>query len=179
MSNTIGAVCGNRYSEFGLEWGLPSSRSSPDLSNPRKITTIGARTRRHAPVRAPARKLHAPPRAAVPTVSKTHSSGHRIEQWIPPSGSSSPDLKNGVKNGLIGAATPPRAGGSSGGLPTPARAGVCQRMPSTRLAHAWHALGQPPQPARPETDPNPNRVRADPSRNRARTEPDPNRTEPI
>ena len=141
---TIGAVCGNRYSEFGFEWGLPSSRSSPDLSNPRNITTIGAHTRCHSPVRAPARKLHAPPRAAVLTVSETYSSGHRIEQWIPPSRSSSPDLKNGVKNGLIGAAMrrwklrrPP---------PHLARANACQAHASarqahanTRLAHAWPA----------------------------------------
>jgi hypothetical protein len=142
---TIGVVCGNRYSEFGFEWGLPSSRSSPDLSNPRKITTIGARTRRHAPVRAPVRKLHAPPRAAVPTVSETHSSGHRIEQWIPPSGSSSPDLKNSVKNGLIGAAT------RRWKLRRPPPPSTCQRMPSTRqrtpgtrLARAWPATSASP-----------------------------------
>jgi hypothetical protein len=102
---TIGVVRGNRYSEFRFEWGLPLDRSSPNLSNPRKIIIIGGCTRRHAPVKAPVRKLHAPLRAAVPTVSETHSSRHRIEQWTPPSGSSSPDLKNGVKNGLIGAAT--------------------------------------------------------------------------
>jgi hypothetical protein len=149
---TIGAVCGDRYSKFGFEWGLPSSRSSPDLSNPRKITTIGG----HAPIRAPARKLHAPPRAAVPTVSETHSSGHRIEQWIPSSGSSSPDLKNGVKNSLIGAATrryvPVEAPAAS---PHPARANACQAHASARQAHDWHALGLPRQPARsgPEPDP--------------------------
>jgi hypothetical protein len=166
--------------------------------NPRKITTIGARTRRHAPVRAPARKLHAPPRAAVPTVSKTHSSGHRIEQWIPPSGSSSPDLKNGVKNGLIGAATrrhaPVEAPAVSPRQHVPACANACQahasHTPGTRLASH---LSQPdPKPIRTRTgseliragtEPGPSRIRTGPSRSepepsqdRAGPDPDPNRT---
>jgi hypothetical protein len=58
---TIGTVCGNRYNEFRFEWGLPLSRSSLDLSNPRKIIIIGACTRCHMSVKAPARKLHAQP----------------------------------------------------------------------------------------------------------------------
>uniref|UniRef100_A0A2N9HYB0 Uncharacterized protein n=1 Tax=Fagus sylvatica TaxID=28930 RepID=A0A2N9HYB0_FAGSY len=81
--------------------------------------------------------LHAPPHvgqsfdkkapcATVPTVSETHSSGHRIEQWTPPSGSSSPDLKNG----LIGAATRRWKLQRSSHAPTRA-----QRV----LAHAEHA----------------------------------------
>jgi hypothetical protein len=37
------------------------SRPSLDLSNPRKIITIGASTHRHAPVKPPARKLHVQP----------------------------------------------------------------------------------------------------------------------
>uniref|UniRef100_A0A2N9ICY9 Uncharacterized protein n=1 Tax=Fagus sylvatica TaxID=28930 RepID=A0A2N9ICY9_FAGSY len=89
---TIGVVCGNRYSEFGFEWGLPSSRSSPDLSNPRKITTIGAQ-------RAGQSSGKEAPRATTRSRPNVKSSGHRIEQY-PPSGSSSPDLKNSVKNGL-------------------------------------------------------------------------------
>ena len=178
---TIGAVCGDRYSKFGSEWGLPLSRLSPDLSNPRKITTIGARTRRHAPVRATARKLQAPPCAAVPKVSETHSFRHRIEQWIPPSGSSSPDLKNGVKNGLIGAAT--RRWKLRRPLPRPAHASACRARASTRQ----HTPGTPRQPTRSGSEliqtgsePGPSRTRTKPSRSEPepsqdRARPDPNR----
>jgi hypothetical protein len=76
---TIGAVCGNRYSEFRFEWGLPLDRASHDLSNPRKITIIGDCTRRHAPVKYPARsstRHHAQPsqRSQKPAPSGIESS---------------------------------------------------------------------------------------------------------
>ena len=159
---TIGAICGNRYSEFRFEWGLPLDRASHDLSNPGKITIIGDCTRRHALVKVLAKKLHAPPRAAVPTVSKTHPFRHRIEQLTPPSGSSSSDLKNGMKNSLTEAAT--RRWKCRQLLP---RASTCQHA-STRLALIWPATSA--EPDQTQIGPNPNRTRPEPVAKKKKSE---------
>jgi hypothetical protein len=121
----------------------------PDLQNPRRIITIGACTRHHA-LKAPARKLHTPPRAAVPTGLKTHSSKHRIEKWTPLSGSCSPNLASHGGITSIGGPTCRQAPKLRWSLPRATRPtrqhAQCQRMPSThqrapgtRLAHVRHA----------------------------------------
>jgi hypothetical protein len=131
------------------------SRPSPNLSNPRKIITIGAGTHRHAPVKPPARKVHVQP-------------PHRSQNPLLRASNRVVDLTIGF---LLSRSSQPRRNHLHQRSHAPVAALATLPRAQRVLAHAEHMPGTHLAHARLATSADPNQTRSDPTQTRFESDP--------